>query len=240
MKIFGLGLLVPILFLTVGCSTHVASVKYQQEVSLVAGVVDIPPVAVGSFSDRRGTDSRWLGAIRGGYGNVLKKILTDEPTTSVVQNAFVAALAARNVRTTATDAQLVIEGAIIKLDCSYFFNREAHAHLQVNVVSLPSRAIVYSQIYKTDNTEPGVGAGIFGDPVHLALFEQKTLNQTINKTFADPAFVSALRSQGPVPGATASTPAVSERLRALDQLRKEDLISEEEYSAKRKELLGNI
>lgn len=243
-NIFRLTLLVPLVLLLFGCSTtHVVSIKYEPTRDLVIGTKDVHPVKVGNFADNRGTDSRWLGAIRGGYGNVLKKLLTDESTSTsaVVQAAFVAALAARKIPddTPTPAARVTIEGVIDKLDCSYFFNREAHAHLQVNVVSLPSRTLVFSQSYRTDNTESGVGAGIFGDPTHLAQFEQRTLNQTIDKVFADPAFIAALTNPPISPGASPGG-SIAERLRSLDRLKKDGLITNAEYEAKRKEILGNL
>ena len=239
MRIARLTLLFPLLLPMFGCSTHIVAIRYQPTGNLAAGAESAQPVAVGNFADNRGTDSRWLGAIRGGYGNVLKKLLTDEPTSAIVRAAFVAALAVRKIPEGTPTARVAIEGTIIKLDCSYYFNREAHAHLQVNVVSLPARTVIFSQSYRTDNTESGIGAGIFGDPTHLAQFEQNTLNQTIDKVFADPAFTAALTNPPINPGAGAGASS-AERLRSLDQLKKDGLISDAEYEAKRKELLGGL
>jgi hypothetical protein len=41
------------------------------------------PVGVGSMADQRGETATWFGAIRGGYGNPLKK-LEATPSVSVV------------------------------------------------------------------------------------------------------------------------------------------------------------
>jgi hypothetical protein len=234
-----LTLFFPLVLLLFGCSTHVAAIKYQPTRYFLIEAKDAHPVTVGNFADNRGTDSRWLGAIRGGFGQVIKRLLTDEPTSAVVQGAFVAALTARKIPEGNSSARVAIEGTIIKLDCSYFFNREAHAHLQVNVLSLPIRTLIFSQSYRTDNRESGVGAGIFGDPIHLAQFEQNTLNQTIDKVFDDPAFIAALTNPPVSPGVSAGG-SIAERLRSLDQLKKDGIITDAEFEAKRKELLRNL
>jgi hypothetical protein len=116
---------------------------------------------------------------------------------------------------------------------------EAHAHLLVKVVSFPSNTVFFSRSYKTDNKEAGVGAGIFGDTDHLAEFAQRTLNQTIDKVLSDPSFMEALAGQSSA-SKVKSTRSVSERLRALDQLKSDGLINEQEYNARRKEILGEL
>ncbi len=90
-------------------------------------------------------------------------------------------------------APVTVEGEVLKLDCSYFFNREAHALLLIRVLDQRSQAVLYSQEYRTDHKESGVGAGIFGNVEHLAEFERRTVNETVDKVFADPAFLAALR-----------------------------------------------
>lgn len=87
-----LTLFVPFILLMFGCSTRVVSIKYEPTTDLVIGSKDNHPVKVGNFVDNRGSDSRWLGSVPSGYGNVLKTLLMDEPTSAVVQAAFVAAL----------------------------------------------------------------------------------------------------------------------------------------------------
>lgn len=180
-----------------GCaSTHTVPLHYRAP----EGTTALPAasgVSVGSFADRRGTDARWVGAIRGGYGNVLKKLLTPDATAEVVRQAFQAALQARSVPVAVegSGTGVRIEGEILKLDCSYFFNREAHAHLLVRVKSADGQRELYARTIQTDNSEGGVGAGIFGNVEHLAQFEEKTLNQTVDRFFADPAFVAALQAR---------------------------------------------
>jgi hypothetical protein len=160
--------------LQMGCSTHTFQVKYEPTREVVPTTNSAPLVTVGSIRDDRGTESAWLGAIRGGYGNPLKKLYSDQPTTTVVTAALSDALELRKWLAPAETPYVRLDGAITKLDCSYYFNREAHAHLLLNVVDAKTNVTVFSQIYKTDTKESGVGAGIFGDVNHLAAFRLST------------------------------------------------------------------
>ena len=188
------------------CSSHYTSLEYgthaqadpPSDGSLVASV---------SAVDERGTPDNWLGAIRGGYGNPLKKIYTDGPTADAVRAVFEDALQARGMLGTPETSDKAVEITISKLDCSYYFNREAHAHLSVTVVTLPERTWNFTHAYKTDNSEGGLGAGIFGDPDYLAEFAERTLNETIEKILSDPDFLAAL----------SAGPAVSRRSFPLDR-----------------------
>lgn len=182
----------PVLLLVVGCSTHVASLRYKPTEKLVVRAKRIQPVTIGNFADNRGTDPYLLGAIRGGVGIDLKKILADKPVSELVRAAFVEALAARKITEATATSRVAIEGTIVKLDCSYLFNREAHVQLQVNVLSLPARTVIFSKFYGTDNEESGRGAGILGDTDHLTQFQQRTLNETIDKVMIDRAFLAVL------------------------------------------------
>lgn len=221
--------------LQMGCSTHTFEVKYEptREVVPVEGAE--PLVAVGTMRDDRGTESAWLGAIRGGYGNPLKKLYSDQPTASVVAVAMSDALQARKLLAPPKSAALRVDGSITKLDCSYYFNREAHAHLLLNVVDTKTSATLFSQAYKTDSKEAGLGAGIFGDVNHLAAFMQKTLNETIDKALSDPALLSVLSVRP-----TAGSRATADRLEELDRLRRQGLITDAEFEAKRKEILSGL
>lgn len=176
------------------CSTHLVPIKYEPSRAIVTPD-KIAPVASVHATDNRNAGHDWVGAIRGGYGNPIKKLRTSEPIGDVVTAAFVEALRARRMLGTADSSNKAVEISIVKFDCSYYFNREAHAHLQVTVLSLPDHASLFSKLYVTDNTEPGVGAGIFGDVDHLARFAQMTLNQTIDKVLNDPFFHDALLSK---------------------------------------------
>lgn len=180
---------------TIGCSTHFESVKYQPTDLASSSASGEVSAVVGLFEDDRGTNANWLGAIRGGYGNPLKKLYTEKPVSEVVEQAFTDALQTRKLLGDKQNAKVEITGDVVKFDCSYYFNREAHAHLLVKVLSLPSHSLVFSRAYLTDNKEGGWGAGIFGNTDELAQFAERTLNETVDKVLADPEFIAALKGQ---------------------------------------------
>lgn len=212
MRILALLLFLPITLPMFGCSPYVPMIRYEPTQGLAFSTQVTQAVRVGTFIDNRGTDVHWLGAVRNGFGAVVKKLLTNRPTHEVVQTAFEDALKTRNISQTNGLSRIAIEGRIDKFDCSTMVNYEAHAYLKINVVSLPSGALIYSQSYRTDNTESGFGGGLYGGYKDLALLAQKTLNQTIDKVFADPVFVSAITN--PIPQLSPQVvPLIADRLR---------------------------
>ena len=94
----------------VGCSTHIESVKYQPTDLVPTSASGEISAVVGTFADDRGTDANWLGAIRGGYGNPLKKLYTDRPVSEVVEQAFFDALKARKLLGDRQNARVEITG----------------------------------------------------------------------------------------------------------------------------------
>jgi hypothetical protein len=218
-----------------GCSTHTLQLRYEPTMEVVPQTTETPRVAVGSFRDDRGEESTWFGAIRGGFGNPLKKLHANQPIVSVVTQAMSDALQARQMLASSDGASLRIDGSIARLDCNYYWNRDAHAHLLLNLVDVTSNAILFSQTYKTDNTEGGVGAGIFGDVDHLATFAQKALSETIDKALSDPALLASLRKKP-----TAAVSSSSSRLTELEDLHRRGLLTDAEYERKRKQILDGI
>ncbi len=86
-------------------------------------------IHVGKVVDSRGTPSNWLGAIRGGYGNPLKKLYTEEDTAKVVAKAFGNALLSRGLLGEVALSKYRIDVTLLKFDTSYYFNKEAHTNL---------------------------------------------------------------------------------------------------------------
>jgi len=193
MKDIRIGCLLAILSSLFGCSTTTTTLRYQPADPVTIQPNAKPIATVGTIADvRQGEDPHWFGAIRGGFGNPLKKLVGEMPMSENVARALADALTQRQLLAPADAATVRVDGTIQVLECNYYFNRDAHAQLTLNIVDVKSGAILYSQSKKTDNSEGGAGAGIFGDVNHLADFMQKTLSQTIDKFFADPAFMSAL------------------------------------------------
>ena len=143
-------------------------------------------------TDQRGTESNWLGAIRGGYGNRLKTLRTEESTDIIVDKIYTDALGKSGILTDSKDAPYQLHVVITKFDCSYYFNREAHAHVEVSLIENESLKPRFSKSYKTDETEGGVGAGIFGDVDTLRDLAEGAMNKTVDKMLGDQEFIDAL------------------------------------------------
>ena len=222
-----------------GCaSIQMVSIEYEPTVPVTPVCDLIQPVKLGVFDDARGTDSRWVGVVRGGYGNILYRLASDEPTSEVIRKAMAKALSSRSVIISSNAAALTVEGEIVKLDCNYFFNREAHAHILVKVVSSIDRTTIYTHTYRTDNTEPGIGAGVFCDIEYLANFLKNTVNETIDKACSDPAFIEALQWNKSMQSKL--TDETDKRLLNLESIRSKKLITENEYKTKRQQILDEL
>ncbi len=202
MKTLRIAYLLGVLGCLFGCSTTAVTLQYEPT-SPVKVTPDVKPVAaVGTISDvRKEKDPRWFGAIRGGYGNPLKNLVGDRPMDETVARLLSDALKERQLLASGDDVAVRIDGTIQELECNYYWNRDAHAQLLLTVVDVKSSVLLYSQSQRTDSSQSGVGAGIFGDENHLANFMQQTLNQTIDKFFADPAFDAALTRRSVASGA---------------------------------------
>ena len=174
-----------------GCSTYVVSIRYEPTAQIVANAPGQVMATVGSFTDERGEDSNWLGAIKGPE-NSLKTLRTVKPIKEMVEIAFTDALRVRNMLGTKENSKVAIEGKIMKFDCNYYVNREAHAYLQVNVVASPSRALLFSNVYRTDKNEWGLASGMLGEAYQLAGFAETTLSETIDKALSDPRLIEVM------------------------------------------------
>ena len=82
----------------------------------------------------------------------------------------------------------------MKFDCNYYVQRTSNVNLRLSVLMVPSRALLFSNVYTTENSEMGWGAGVFGDVDYLILYAQKTLNETIDKALSDPGLLQAIRN----------------------------------------------
>lgn len=214
-----------------GCSTHKTHLSYEgpgQE-SLMINKTTINEVVV---SDERGTDSDWLGAIRGGYGNRLKTLRTVTSTDQVIDEIYSDALEQVGVLTDDVSAPYKLRVAVTKFDCSYYFNREAHAHVKIALVRHDNSRVVFSKTYKSDETEAGVGAGIFGDVDTLRNLAETAINNTVDKMLTDDEFLKALDDH--------ASSSNSTRLEDLKRLYDQGLVSESEYEEQKSRVLSEI
>src|SRR3954454_18807690 len=75
-------------FMISGCSTTPVTLSYNPALAPTKQAAAMPVVEVNSVVDQRENTSKRIGAIRGGYGNPLKKLETPVPVKDVVRDAF--------------------------------------------------------------------------------------------------------------------------------------------------------
>lgn len=240
-----------------GCSTHRLPVTYlgYPEGSVVPDPV--ATVALARVTDNRDAGADWLGAIRGGYGNVVKSLRTEKPVEAVVTDVYRDALQARRLLDEPDSATYALHVDLQKLDCSYYFNREAHAHIGVSLRELSSGREVHSDTVRIDESLRGAGAGIFGNVEYLKEFAEKTLSKAVDASLDSAGFQQALAGtsaptdsgvaplavepqspQSPAVGDPAEN--VKDRLKALDALLDAGTITRKEYERQRQAIIDSI
>lgn len=188
-----LSIMVLSVLLLTGCSPYIAKIEYKG--TRLNSIDAIPSINEVVVSDQRGTASNWLGAIRGSYGNVRKRLLTEEPTAIVVDKMYTDALNNNGLYTESKDAPYNLKVTILKFDCSYLFNREAHVNVNVSLVDNFTSKIKFSRNYRTDEVEKGMfGGDFFRDEETLRNLAETVMNKTIEKTLVDSAFIKSLSS----------------------------------------------
>ncbi|ODC02776.1 hypothetical protein BFW38_03675 [Terasakiispira papahanaumokuakeensis] len=188
--------LVLTLLIMQGCSTHYMPIAYTPETPPPMHS-SLTQVKIVSVVDNRDTDNHWLGAIRGGFGNPVQWLYTEEETVKTVQNAFLEALEKRNLLAQGIRSDYRLDVELTKFDVSQYVNKEAHAHLTLSLVQEATGNQIFSKAYRTDNEEETLDpfeAGILGNPNILQRMANEVLSQTIDKSLDDPAFISALKA----------------------------------------------
>jgi hypothetical protein len=193
--------------LQLGCTTLVP-LRYSADSPTAAASQATPLISVGPFTDARTKDHGpdWLGAIRGGFGNRLKTLRTQLPTSQVIQDAYADGLRARGVFAEPGQGKFLLEGTIEKFDCSEFVNLEAHANVTIRVSDSGTGAQVFSYPYLVNETEGGFGAGVFGSVETLRLLAERTLRELVDRSLDDPGLRKTLQTETP----SIPTPAPSQ------------------------------
>lgn len=181
--------------LLAACSTTSVGMKYSPTSAPTKPAFTASSVSVGSFIDQRDSPSNWLGAIRGGYGNPLKNIITDQPVSTLVQNAFADGLRLRGASLDSPSG-FQISGIIRKLDCNQIVRQEATAEFQISIIEQSSGKLRFSQIYSAYNMQGSVlsvKTGIFASVEDLRALAEKTLSDVIDKALDDAPLRAALQ-----------------------------------------------
>jgi uncharacterized lipoprotein YajG len=176
------------------CGTTGGALKYSTS-------PDNPPraattkqtVAVGSFADEREGDKKWLGVIRGGFGNHLKTLEADRPVSDMVHDAFVDGLKARQV-SSAADGASRLSGRILTLYADQMVRREGNAEIELTVKDAAGN-LRLKKTYKTSLSEGSalsMATGVLASVEDLRAVLEKTLSQVVDKALDDPEMRAAL------------------------------------------------
>jgi len=177
------------------CGTTSVSLKYTAATPVAKYPTTAAPVIVGSFLDKRGEPSNWLGASRGGYGNPLKNIEAERPVAELVRTAFLDGLRARGAVIDQASGQNQITGIIKRLDCNQLVRREAYADIEIVVLDR-SGAQRFVRSYTASNVDGSLlslNTGVFASVDDLRVVLERTLREVVDKALDDSALRAALQ-----------------------------------------------
>lgn len=178
------------------CGTTQMPMTYAPTVTPMA--VSRPVVAVGAVTDRRENgleDPRWIGTIRGGFGNPIKTLEAPEPVTEVVRKAFTDALAARGMLAPAAP-RYTLSVDIVQFKADQVARREATVEFRVVLAPATGGAAVLTTQERANQVGGSVitlSSGVFGSVEDLHAIALGTMNQAIDRILDKPEFAAALR-----------------------------------------------
>ncbi|MEI6987656.1 MAG: YajG family lipoprotein [Rhodospirillaceae bacterium] len=198
MRLFNFILTVIVAFLISSCSTTPVPLTYDPHGVSLAGPTGKPVLEVATVDDRRKVDANWLGAIRGGYGNPLKKLESNQPVSKVVKTVFQDGLKARGLQADSGKEKFALEIIINKLDCSQLVRREAHVDLDVKLISLPDQRKLLEypvQVNRVNGSIITFDAGIFASVEDLRQIMNDTLQEAVDKALDNTGLRSHLNGR---------------------------------------------
>jgi hypothetical protein len=184
-------LLLPLLLM--GCAES-GRLAYAPSAQLGA-TAGRPLVAIGEVTDRRQDQGDVIGVIRGGFGNPLKTVHSDQPVPRTVATAFAQALQARRLAA-AEAAPYRLDVVVLQLYADKYHRAEAHADFLVTLIDTHNGRPVYRDEAKADVLTGSIvtfDTGIFASGDDLRKLVQQVMNQAIDQTLDKPAFAAALR-----------------------------------------------
>lgn len=184
------------------CGTTEYAMPYAPTVAVAPGQ---PPGAVARVAEVRSTrragreDPRWLGTIRGGYGNPLKAIAADRPVDGVLRQALNDALAARGWLAGDT-APVEVLVNIVQFDANRYVRMEATSALEVTLRDRATGGVLWQgseRVYNVQGSLLAVDTGVFASPDALHALMLRTMNESIDRLLAQPGFAAALARARP-------------------------------------------
>ncbi len=195
-----------------GCSTNTVQLDYIAGNIEANKYTDVRPIDTVIVFDYRKNDPHWLGAIRGGFGNPLKKLTTEKAVSEVVQDAFESALQARGIPSEGADP-FTMRINLVRFDCSQYVRREAHANVTVMLEGSDGES-EWTESFQSDVIQGSAFAldtAIFADVEDLRVVALQALNEVIDQALDDPGFIDTLKrtTSAAAGAASASSIAVS-------------------------------
>lgn len=182
--------------LLAACTTATkVDLKYTPSASIKPAKTDAA-VKVGIFVDSRGETKTWIGTIRGGFGNHLKDLDTNEPLPNVVQQTFKDGLVARGVNVNSSTSPVEISGVIKTLIGDQVVKREANVVIDVSVIDNSTSQTRFMHSYTTniiDGSALSMSTGVFASVEELRAVIEKALRETVDKALDDSALRAALQ-----------------------------------------------
>ena len=184
------------LFLSACWTTHVV-LKYQAPANAVPAAPGTPAIAVGAFSDMRGSKPNWIGRIRGTFGNTLETLVIDQPVAALVQAQFRAGLEARQFSVVQAGAAYDITGQVRQLSSIQYVHIDTSVEIEVLVRRLPSREATFVHVYSAKAVEASrtysvLAAGTVRPAEGIRALTERTLRDVVNQALDDRAFRDAL------------------------------------------------
>lgn len=182
------------------CGTTQATLPYTPEATPVVQPHARPVVALGAVTDLREggrEDPRWIGTIRGGFGNPIKRLDAPGPVTEVVRQAFADALAARGLLAPGADAaRYLLAVEILDLRANQLNRREGVAEFRVALSRANGGVPVLTdreRATRMSGTVITLTAGVFGSMEELQKVAQQAMSAAIDQILDKPGFAAALR-----------------------------------------------
>ena len=186
--------------LAASCTTTPVPLKYDPGRAAVAAPSGQSVIEVATVDDRRKVDVRWLGAIRGGFGNPLKKLEAEQPVAALVKQAFEDGLAARRLLAESGKGKFAFDLVINKLDCSQYVRREAHVDLDVHLISLADGHTVFSGpvvVNRVSGSSVSLDVGIFASVEDLRQVMNEALQEAVDRALDSPSMRARLNAKEP-------------------------------------------
>ncbi len=196
----------PLLATLAACGTTQGSMSYAPTVPIQPAAGARPVVAVSDrvANERRAgrEDPTWIGTIRGGYGEPVKRLSSDAPVDRVVARAFADGLAARGLGSTQVGAggtPYVLAVTIHQFDANQYVRREATADFSAALVERASGREVWRdrhRAYNVDGSLLSFRTGVFASPEDLRRVALRTMSEAVDALLDKPGFRAALSRRG--------------------------------------------